>query len=147
MARPETWDMMNEYFNPDEFGNGASAGMDDGFLISLFQFRVAVDNPMIIHPNGGYASSGHSTGSLHYEGRAVDFHFKYNPISLRRVIAAAIKCGLHGIGIYPYWTPKPGGFHLDNRPGGRFNVWYRNEAGVYVYLFPSTIAESLEEWR
>lgn len=147
MAKPETWEIMDEYFSPNEFGPGAEEGMQDDFLLSLFKFRVAMDNPMIIHPNGGYATSGHSANSLHYEGRAVDFHFKYNPVPLRRVTVAAIRCGLYGIGIYPHWNPKPGGFHVDDRAGGRFNMWYRNEAGVYVYLFPNTLAESLEEWR
>jgi len=146
MARPDLWEMMNEYFSPDEFGDGAADGMDDEFMLSLYKFRVAMDNPILIHPNGGYATTGHSEHSYHYQGRAIDFHFKYNPVSLRRLVVAAIRCGLHGIGMYPHWKPKPGGFHLDNRPGGRFNMWSKNENGIYVYLFPNQIPESLEEW-
>jgi hypothetical protein len=146
MAKPETWVMMEEYFSPDEFGKGAYEGIEDSFLLSLFQFRVAMDNPIYIHDNGGFTTTGHSENSYHYQGRAIDFHFKYNPVHLRRLVVAAVKCGLYGIGMYPHWMPKPGGFHLDNRPGGRFNVWSRNENGIYTYLFSEQIAESLEEW-
>lgn len=145
MAKVETWEMIEKYFSPKEFGEGAYEGMQDDFLISLYRFRVAMDTPMIIHI--GYATKGHSTNSFHYKGRAIDFHFKYNPVSIRKVVVTAIKCGLHGIGLYPHWAPFPGGVHIDNRSPGVFNVWSRNEAGIYTYTFPSKIPESLEEWR
>lgn len=147
MAKDITWRTIEDYFNPDEFGDGAHEGMEDKFLLSLYQFRVAMDNPIIIHPNGGFSTDGHSDKSYHYQGRAIDFHFKYNPVPIRRVVVAAIKCGFHGIGIYPHWSPTPGGFHIDNRPGGALNIWIKNEAGVYIYIWPSAIPESLEEWR
>jgi len=148
MAKPVIWEMMGEYFTHDEFGDGAEEGMDDGFLASLYQFRVAMDNPMYIHNNGGFSTKGHSPKSYHYQGRAIDFHFKHkNSISLRKLIVVAVKCGLYGIGLYPHWSPKPGGFHLDNRSGGMFNVWTRNEEGKYTYVFPTAIPESLEEMR
>ena len=147
MANPETWNVIDEYFKPHEFGDGAEEGMQDEYLISLTKFRIAIDNPMIIHPNGGFSTDGHSQNSYHYQGRAIDFHFKHNPVSTRRLVVTAIKCGLHGIGIYPHWDPKPGGFHIDNRPGGSVNIWIRNKAGVYIYLWTSAMSESLEEWR
>lgn len=147
MATQKTWETIKDMFSPVEFGEGAEEGMKDDYLIKLYRFRTAIDNPMNIHQNGGFSRDGHSKDSMHYQGRAIDFHFKYNPVSLRKLIITAVKCGLHGIGIYPYWKPFPGGFHLDDREGGRFNIWRRNEKGIYHYMFPYDIAESLEEWR
>jgi hypothetical protein len=147
MARLLTWETIGDYFSLDEFGEGAARGMDDAFLISLYEFRIAMDNPILIHDNGGFSTKGHSPKSFHYQGRAVDFHFKYKNVSLRRLVVSAIKCGFYGIGIYPHWSPKPGGFHLDNRPGGMFNIWSRGEDGMYHYIWPSALPESLEEWR
>ncbi len=148
MAKPMIWEMVGDVFSPDEFGEGARLGMDNGFLASLYQFRVAIDNPIIVNPNGGYSTKGHSPKSYHYQGRAIDFHFKYRKnVSLRKFVVAALRCGLYGIGMYPHWSPSPGGFHLDNRPGGMLNMWSRNEDGVYTYFWPSALPVSLEEWR
>lgn len=148
MAKPITWNNVKEYFKPEEFGVGARQGMQDDFLMSLYDFRDKMDNAMIIHQNGGFSTSGHSRKSMHYMGRAVDFHFKHNKnISTRKLIVTAIQAGLCGIGIYPYWSPYPGGFHLDNRETGRFNIWWRDEDGKYHYIFPDDIPESLEEFR
>jgi hypothetical protein len=144
MAKYNTWKMIYPIFKPKEFGIGGYENMQDDFLLSLYRFRVAINNPMIIHE--GYATSGHSPKSMHYEGRAIDFHFLYNPVPLRRVLVTAIKCGLHGLGIYPYWSPFPGGYHLDNRPANSFNMWHRKN-GIYQYVFPSMVPETLEEWR
>ena len=143
MAKFSTWKMLYPLFSPKEFGIGGYEHMDDEFLLSLWKFRIAMDNPMIIHE--AYATSGHSDKSKHYEGRAVDFHFKYNPVPIRKVLVVAIKTGLHGLGFYPYWENK--GFHIDNRPPNAFNMWYRDKSGIYKYIFPNMIPESLEEWR
>ena len=142
MSKFDTWKMMYPLFTPREFGKGAYEHMDDEFLLSFYRFRVAMDNPIIIHE--AYATEGHAIESYHYLGRACDFHFKYNPVPIRRVLMAAIKSGLHGIGFYPYWNNV--GFHLDNRPPNSFNMWVRNEKGIYTYIFPTIIPESLEEW-
>ncbi len=148
MARPITWNGIKEYFGPGEFGDGAEQGMDDEFLLCLYDFRKAMDNPILIHNNGGFSRGGHSRKSYHYTGRAVDFYFKHNRnISTRRLIVTALQAGLCGIGLYPYWRPFPGGFHLDNRETGAFNIWWRDEFGKYHYVFPHDIPESLEEWR
>lgn len=145
MAKVSTWKMLYPLFIPKEFGWGGYEYMNDDFLRSIYQFRVAMDNPMIIHPNGGYSTSGHSINSFHYSGRAIDFHFKYNPVPLRKLIVTAVRCGLYGIGLYPHWNPK--GYHLDNRSPGGFNIWSRNEKGIYTYTFPTKIPETLEEWK
>ena len=144
MARLNTWKMIYPLFTPKEFGVGGYEGMDDSFLLSLYRFRVAIDTPMIINPNGGFSTRGHSPTSLHYSGRAVDFHFTKD-IPLRRVIVAAIKSGLHGIGLYPYWNNM--GFHLDNRTGNKFNIWVRDKNNVYRYIFPTNIPEYLKGYR
>jgi hypothetical protein len=139
---------MNPYFKDEEFGDGGREGMQDEFLESLLRFRIAMDNPIIIHPNGGFSRDGHSRKSYHYMGRAVDFHFYNNKnISTRKLIVTAAQAGLCGIGLYPYWSPYPGGYHLDNRGAGAFNIWWRDEFGKYHYVFPHDVPESLEEWR
>ena len=145
MAKLSTWKRLYPLLKPTEFGRGAYENMQDDFLLSLYKFRVAMDTPMILHV--GYATKGHSRNSYHYQGRAIDFRFKYNPVPTRKIIVTAIKCGLHGIGFYPHWTPYPGGMHLDNRTAGGFNVWSRSKKGIYTYTFPNKIPESLEEWR
>jgi hypothetical protein len=143
MAKMTTWQMIYPLFKAKNFGEGAYENMQDNFLVSLYRFRVAMDTPMIV--NVGYATKGHSRNSYHYQGRAIDFHFRYNPVPTRKIVTTAIKCGLHGIGFYPHWN-KPG-CHLDNRSAGLFNIWSRNKAGIYTYTFPEKIPESLEEWR
>jgi len=145
MASFKTWKMLYPLFTPKEFGKGAFEHMDDEFLLSFYRFRVAMDNPIIIHE--AYAVDGHAPNSFHYSGKACDFHFKYNPVPIRRILVAAIKSGFHGIGVYPFWNPYPGGYHVDSRPAGSFNMWCRNKAGIYTYVFPSMVPESLEEWR
>jgi uncharacterized protein YcbK (DUF882 family) len=145
LAKLSTWKMLYPTFKAKNSGDGAYENMQDDFLMRLYRFRIAMDNPMIVH--AGYATAGHSPNSFHYQGRAIDFHFRYNPVPTRKIIVTAIKCGLHGIGFYPFWSPYPGGMHIDNRSAGIFNVWSRNKNGIYTYTFPNKIPESLEEWQ
>ena len=147
MASKESWEMISDYFSPQDFGEDAYENVQDSFLRSIYKFRVAIDNPMIIHPNGGYTTYGHSKRSYHYRGRAIDFHFIHKHVNLRRIIITAIRCGLYGIGIYPYWRPRPGGFHLDNRHPSKFEVWYRTKDNIYVYLFDDLFPTFLEDWN
>lgn len=144
MAKLSTWQMIYPLFAPKELGHGAYENMQDDFLVSLYRFRVAMDIPMIVHE--AYATSGHAPNSYHYQGRALDFHFKYKNIPLRRVVVAAITSGLYGIGFYPWWSPYPGGFHLDNRSASKFNIWNKTESGIYIYLFDDTYPETLDRW-
>lgn len=140
MASKETWKAIEDYFSPEEFGVEAYNNMDDSFLIKLYKFRVAMGNPMIIHE--GYATSGHSPNSYHYRGRAVDFHFRQsNPVFIRRLVVAAVRCGLYGIGIYPYWVTP--GFHLDDRHPNKFQMWKRNKNGIYIYVMGTFLPETI----
>ncbi len=140
MASKETWDVIKNYFSPEEFGKGAYYNMDDDFLIKLYKFRVAMGSPMIIHE--GYATSGHSSNSYHYKGRAIDFHFRQaNPVFVRRLITTAVKCGLYGIGIYQHWNTP--GFHLDDRHPNKFQVWKRNENGIYIYVMGTFLPDTI----
>jgi hypothetical protein len=139
MANINTWLEIKKCFWPNEFGIGAYENMDDDFLLKLYRFRIAMDTYM--HINVGYATSGHSKNSYHYQGRAIDFYFKHATVPIRRVVVTAVKCGLHGIGIYPHWNTP--GFHLDNRPPNRFQVWKRNEDGVYIYVMGTVLPETI----
>jgi hypothetical protein len=100
MAKVSTWKMLYPLFKPKNLGKGAYENMQDDFLLSLYKFRVAMDNPMIVHV--GYATSGHSRNSFHYQGRAIDFHFKYNPVPTRKIIVTAI----NKAGRYTYTFPE-----------------------------------------
>ena len=82
----------------------------------------------IIHV--AYEPAGHSIGSQHYFGRAVDLHF--NKLSLMEQYLAAERFNFPGLGIYPYWQHP--GLHLDIREltsykGAR---WWRSKKGEYL---------------
>lgn len=122
-----------KHFTSDEFdapnmpGSGA-----EHFSIDLARFldvyhealskHVGHTVSVIIHHNGGYAVGGHSGGSQHYKGRAVDSHAQDKKtgelISVIDQYLVAEKLDLFGgIGFYPQWN-RPG-LHLDIGPEHR----------------------------
>jgi hypothetical protein len=66
-----------------------------------------------------------------YVGQAVDGHFE----SLSMIDAFLIieKCFFGGIGLYPQWNQKHGGFHLDTRKVNAGNRWIQY-GGLYITL-------------
>ena len=78
---------------------------------------------IIIH--AGYATSGHSDGSQHYQGNAADFHIETSipyHVQIDRMLNILMRLQVAdrvGLGIYPDWNNP--GFHLDVR--GRRARW------------------------
>ena len=114
------------YFTPDEeWGNAGK--VNPYLIIALDELRHKVGSPIIVHC--AYSTSGHSKNSMHYEGKAVDFHIK--GMSLVDQYLAAEKIGLfNGIGVYPFWNNP--GLHIDIRT--KPARWGRNAAGVLCAL-------------
>ena len=69
----------------------------------------------------------HSKGSLHYEGKAIDGHFKHLPLERQWFLCTL--AGFKGIGVYYDWDHV--GVHCDIRDQDVMSVWYKN--GEYNY--------------
>jgi len=80
----------------------------------------------------GFKTVGHSSKSMHYKAKAVDFHIVGVPFLVAETLISEFlhKTGLVdlvGFGIYPEWNSP--GFHLDTR--GKRASWGR-VGGEYV---------------
>ena len=133
----QIWDKL-KHFSPAE--NWGNSNKINGFLLFLLdeiteevkkysRENHKKNSPCIIHC--AYETSGHSPNSQHYQGNAVDFHFKN--ISTKKayeIICEVLKKNqtenFVGLGIYPDWHNP--GFHLDTR--GHKARWSRID-GVY----------------
>ena len=109
--------------------------------------RMYGNAKVIIHRNGGFSYTGHAKTSLHYQGRAVDFHISVpddvNPelqptgdwhrlsvADTAVLVYGQVSGSNHGIGLYSW------GIHLDNREGvsGRTDAtWFRDDDGEYHF--------------
>lgn len=122
---PGQWKEFAPYFSAQECGEG----MDYSFMLLVLKLRERLGAPMIVH--AGYASHGHAGKSLHYEGRALDFHVPN--VSPRRVLQVIDELGcFNGVGWYPFWNNP--GFHIDNRPAESYQRWRSPKEGIYNYL-------------
>ena len=104
------WDKLVN-FSPegDNFGDWTKI---NAWLMYMTQaYRTFLGVP--IYVICGFQDGGHTTGSQHYIGRALDIHFK-GRIPLMAAYLAAERFGFTGIGIYPHWKPYPG-MHIDYR--------------------------------
>ena len=139
------WDSVEGFvkheFEPPEAERNGDWDMEYLLIVLLEQLRRRVvlnygmGSTVIIHKNGGFSYSGHSEKSLHYKGRAVDFHI--NAVSrgtLHPVKQASMIYDLtnedFGIGIYTW------GCHLDFRFGCNDRtdaVWFQDAEGNYNY--------------
>ena len=121
---PEQWAEFLPAFSPAECGQG----MDLDFMRRVMALRGLLGVPMIVHE--GYAETGHAPRSYHGRGRALDFHAAASP---RQVLSLIDRCGCFGgAGYYPWWSHP--GFHIDDRPAGRYQRWVSPARGEYVYL-------------
>jgi len=95
------------------------------FMLGAIRKRAirkhGIGTTVIVHPNGGFAYDGHASKSLHYRGRAVDFHINLgdkdnvsrgtlNPIRQAGLIYD-LTDNRYGLGVYTW------GCHLDYREG------------------------------
>ncbi|MFH0979059.1 MAG: tetratricopeptide repeat protein [Candidatus Woesearchaeota archaeon] len=87
------------------------------------KLQTALNAKFVIHE--GYATTGHLPGSLHYVGKAVDFHITGTSLTYLEQIDAmnqaliGLKIADNGFGIYPDWRNP--GFHFDTR--GKVARW------------------------
>jgi hypothetical protein len=115
------------------------------------EFRV------MIHHNGGYSVDGHSKTSLHYQGRAVDFHMEHysdnhkcwalvpwlDQVILLRPLLDGFEEDF-GIGLHPNWNQQ--GFHLDFRRGsGRSGAVWWDKSGKYINMTWAYFGDALED--
>lgn len=119
------WEKI-KYFSREE--NWGDASKMSFTLVSMLDaLREKTGKPIVIH--AGYATSGHSLGSYHYQGKAADFHI--TGLSLLDQYLLAESIGFGGIGVYPFWNNP--GLHADIRTSKKA-TWSRLEDGSYVRL-------------
>lgn len=94
-----------------------------------------------IHIHVCWNNEGHSEGSYHYSGQAVDLHFGSGLLPLDELLLILSISGIGGVGYYPEWKPRPG-WHLDRRPydNGRLFWTYRKSYG-YDYSLATLTRE------
>ena len=149
---PSSWKSVvrfvpREFDDPDFPGSGTH--IDALLVLNLDKLAITTNWRVITHWRIGgcvdmKGSHGHARSSYHRSDRgckAADVHFldiNYEPlnISLREQYVEVCKAGFPGIGIYPWWKPYPGGFHVDARPRILANHWYSPTRKVYRPLFP-----------
>lgn len=120
-----------QYFRPEEF-HGWYADLGEGLKTKLDAFRSLWGRAVIVspHPKAVGRHLGPDNTSKHNidyweEVLAVDVM----PTGVRgqddmeHAAACAVEAGFTGIGVYPFWSPRPG-LHLDDRPfDGRIHTW------------------------
>lgn len=120
------WDKLKNFNIKENWGNPSK--INGSLLLILDSIRLDWENEehFIIHC--AY-ESGHSTGSEHEDGDAVDFHIETNssfPIQVYRIIRSLEDLQIVdrvGLGIYPTW--KHPGFHLGVGIKDRGDRWGR----------------------
>ena len=119
------WGKIKHFKSTENWGDADK--VNPYLVMCLDILRDTIGAPIII--KNAYATSGHTSGSMHYEGKAADVMAP--SMSLVNFYLAAEKLGLfNGIGIYPFWNGQ--GLHLDLR--SKPARWGRNAAGIYVAL-------------
>jgi len=138
------WALLAPEFKPDEFtvrkrchlfGAAAHDDMNPLILARICCWRRYLGHPCIVSTSYTPPQlGGHSTGSQHYKGRAVDVIVP--GISLLDVYLAAERFGFPGIGVYTWWKLRGrqvGGLHLDERQETPAR-WASPAEGEYVAL-------------
>lgn len=119
------WERITHFSPKENWGDPQK--MSFVLIRMLDEMRERSGSPIIIHE--GYATSGHSPNSYHYQGRAVDFHIQEMDLLDQYLWAERLE--FRGIGVYPYWNNP--GLHVDIRAGKKA-AWARTKDGVYVSL-------------
>ena len=121
---------------------GESALVHPVMVRALDLLRQTLAAPVVISPSPGalVATDGHSDDppSWHYivprrntRGMAADVMVATHDLFAAFMAAQKIVC-FGGIGVYPFWKPKPG-LHVDLRPYHVRTLWWRDEDGEYHY--------------
>lgn len=102
------------YFKKEEWGEWEKVSPNLIFHTDAYRHEAGV--PCFIHE--AFATSGHTSGSHHYHGRAVDLHLAGMSVVDQFLLAERLGF-FGGIGVYPTWNNP--GLHLDL--GGRGRRW------------------------
>ena len=102
------------------------------------ELGAAVGNNIYISTGGheAYNTSGHSSTSSHYVGRAVDFHVaNLHPREVLEIIESMLASkgftNSSGVGYYPSWNNI--GFHIDLCRNGKLRWTQYVKGGGYTY--------------
>jgi hypothetical protein len=93
--------------------------MNGALLLVLDLLRHYIGLPIHIHE--GYATDGHTDGSEHYTGDAVDAHvaeitLEEAYVKIVKILALLQLTDKVSLGLYPDWNNR--GFHLGIKKGG-----------------------------
>ena len=105
--------------------------------LGIYKYK---DFRILIHTNGGYSVDGHSKKSLHYQGRASDFHMEHYSDNHKcwalvpwldqvMLLNQAVSGENYGVGLHPNWNQQ--GFHLDYRLGIKGGAVWWDRGGKY----------------
>ena len=119
------WSLI-EYFSKKEWGRDPDKA-DWPLVLFMDKLRGVLNHPIFIHEC--WAPDGHTDGSLHYQGKAVDFYTDGDHLT---VLLAICSLGPKArIGFYPGRRPW---WHVDFGRVIRSRFWTR-ENGQYIYGF------------
>lgn len=131
---PSDWALLKYFSIKENWGDPSK--MNANFLLKLDRFRGAVGQPFDL-TTPAYTTYGHSDGSYHYRGLAVDGRFvdakTRKPLTLAEHILIALKAPFNGVGIYT-WSPKGTFLHLDDRKSDERKIWVSDKQGKYENL-------------
>ena len=114
-----------KYFKREEFRH-APERTSPLLMGTMDRLRALAGVPIHIHV--AWSDAGHSPNSMHYKGKACDFHFDgLSPLEQ----FACISCfpGFNGVGYYPWWNHP--GWHVDLRVPRLY--WTSPAQGKYIY--------------
>jgi len=104
------------------------AKIDKKVFEKLQQVRTAIMSPIKLN---SITDGGHTAGSYHYLGLAVDWHPSDVRIQPNKILQACLTAGFRGVGWYPEWRWP--GFHVDIGERVEIKVW-KKVSGDYLPL-------------
>ena len=122
----DAWKKYSNFSEVEPWGNPSL--IDEQLVILLQSIRDHAQKPIIIHAG---TQGTHAPRSLHYIGKAVDFHIQ-NMCVLDQYLIAEKIVGCGGIGIYPFWNNP--GLHIDIRHTHLGARWIQSADGSYQAL-------------
>ncbi len=122
------WNFIKGFSPSEKWGKASEMNGFTLMLMSALREQIREHDPeATVSVHAGFATEGHSSDppSQHYEGNAVDFHFKTvlpYPVQITFMLDVLEELQVAnrvGFGIYPDWNSP--GFHVDCR--GKLARW------------------------
>jgi uncharacterized protein YcbK (DUF882 family) len=124
------------HFAPSEFNFPDMLDSRTIAMLDAMRHEEGKTRDIIITINSDFDYSGHSSNSMHYQGKAFDLVIKdrrtQHHLPILDQFLIAVRYFWTGIGFYPYWNTP--GLHVDTRPmilTGRRALWWRDNDGSY----------------